>query len=169
RFDAGVDAQVAVTTVAKGGAAFTVQVDLQQNASNQFFLVAVDGKLRSTAVTVPLITEDSIAPTVKAITRLGPSLTNAPSAQFQVEFSEPVTGVDASDFKAVGLGGVSSGAVSVSGSGKSYTVTVNDIFGEGTLGLNLIDDDTIRDLLTNPSQAHPLGGLGLVNGDFTTG
>ena len=51
-----------------------------------------------------LITEDSTAPTVTGITRLGTPLTNAGSVQFQVDFSEPVTGVDASDFQVVTVG-----------------------------------------------------------------
>src|SRR5262249_36010885 len=33
----------------------------------------------------------------------------------------------------------------LSGSGATYTVTVNGISGSGTLGLNLVDDGTIRD------------------------
>ena len=66
-------------------------------------------------------------------------------------------------------GSLTSGAVSVSGSGSSYTVTVNNLSGEGTLALNLIDDDTIRDVMTNPAQSHALGGGGAGNGSFTTG
>ena len=41
----------------------------------------------------------------------------ADSVQFRVEFSEPVTGVDATDFQVVPSGSVTAGAVSVSGSG----------------------------------------------------
>jgi hypothetical protein len=168
-YDAGVDALAASSTVAKGGTAFTVSVNLQQDAANQFFLIGVDGKRRSTPVKAPLITEDSTTPTVTGISRLGTPLTNAGSVQFQVNFSESVTGVDASDFQVVRSGSVSSGVVSVVGSGASYTVTVDDILGAGTLGLNLVDDDTIRDLLTNASLAHALGGTGAGNGSFTAG
>src|SRR5205823_5003438 len=130
---------------------------------------ASDGKLRSSPVRAALITEDSTAPTVTAITRLDALLTNAGSVQFQVRFSEPVTGVDASDFQVVTSGSAAAGAVSVAGSGASYTVTVSDVSGAGTLGLSLIDDDTIRDILTNSAQDHSLGGTGTGNGSFTGG
>src|SRR5207245_5910266 len=59
--------------------------------------------------------------------------------------------------------GISGAAVtSVSGSGSSYTVTVNTGSGDGTLGLNLVDDDSIADTVGNK-----LGGTGAGNGSFT--
>ncbi len=167
-YDRGLDALAGTTTVAKKGIAFAVSVNLQQDAANQFFIIASDGKLSSAPVTVPLISEDSTPPAVVSITRVGSTLTNAGSVQFQVTFSEPVTGVDATDFQVVRSGSVSSGTVSVSGSGSSYTVTVAGLTGAGTLGLNLIDDDTIHDILTNSAQDHPLGGVRAGNGTFTT-
>src|SRR4051794_23478298 len=168
-YDAGQDALAGSAAVVKGGTSFAVPVNLQQDAANQFFLVAVDGKLRSAPVKTSLITEDSTAPTVAGITRLGAPLTNAGSLEFRVDFSEPVTGVDASDFQVIRSGSVTGGAVSVSGSGASYTVTLDGLGGAGTLGLSLVDNDTIRDVLTSGTQAHALGGGGLGNGNFTTG
>ena len=50
----------------------------------------------------------------------------------------------------------------VSGSGNQYTVTANTGTGNGTLGLNLVDNDTILD-----TSANPLGGTGAGNGNFT--
>jgi hypothetical protein len=166
-YDAGVDARVASAAIAKGGKTFSLPVTLQQDSANQFFLIAVDGKLRSAPAKAPLIIEDSTAPTVTGITRMGTPLTNAGSVEFRVNFSENVTGVDATDFEVVPTGSVSSGRLSVAGSGKSYTVTVDDLFGDGTLGLSLMDDNTIRDLLTDSSQAHPLGGPASGDGSFT--
>jgi hypothetical protein len=163
RFDAGVDAFVASTAVARGATDFALPVSLRQNAANQFFLVASRGGQRSAAVKTPLIREDSRPPRVVEIT----GTPNATSVQFQVRFSEPVSGVDASDFQVVRSGTVASGAVSVSGSGRTYSVTVNDVIGEGTLRLDLIDNDSIRDILTKPAQAHALGGAGAGNGSFT--
>jgi hypothetical protein len=168
-YNAGVDALAASAVVPKKGASFAVSVPLIQDSSNQFFLIANEGGRRSAPVTVPLITEDSIAPTVTAITRAGSILTNASSVQFQVNFSEAVGGVGANDFQVVRSGSLTSGAVSVSGSGSSYRVTVDNLSGEGTLALNLIDDDTIGDIMTNPAQSHALGGGGAGNGSFTTG
>jgi len=169
-YDAGQDPLAASTVVTKNGTSFTLSVSLNQNANNQFFIVTSDGSHHSATVTVPLITEDSTAPTATAITRVGGEQTTASSVQFQVTFSEPVTGVDPTDFQVTQTGSVSANpTVSVSGSGASYTVTVNDVSGTGTLGLKLIDDDSIHDVLTNTAQAHPLGGTGTGNGNFTSG
>lgn len=85
----------------------------------------------------------------------------AAQAEFLVRFSEAVTGVDASDFtpsletKALSVSGVS-------GSGDTYTVTVALDGGAGTVRLEVVDDDTIRDLDDNP-----LGGPGTGNGLFS--
>src|SRR5206468_6083811 len=71
-------------------------------------------------------------------------------------------GVDASDFS-LATTGVSGASVStVSGSGTTYTVTVNTGSGDGSVGLNLVDDDSIVD-----AAANPLGGSGAGNGNFT--
>ncbi len=168
-YDLGRDAFEGSASVAKKGTSFAVSANLWQNAANQFFLVATDGKSSSPAVKVPLIIEDSSAPVVTGITRLGTQVTNAGAVQFQVNFSEAVTGVDAADFQVTRTGSATSGAVSVSGSGASYTVTVDGVGGEGTLGLNLRDNDTIKDILTDAAQAHALGGAGAGNGGFTSG
>ncbi len=170
-YDAGIDALAASVAVAKGTKAFSVPVPLSQNAANQFFLVAIDGKLRTAPTKTGAITEDSTAPKVVSITRLSAPLTNAGSVQFQVRFSEAVTGVDPTDFAVAKTGSVTapSGGVSVSGSGATYTVTVSGIGGAGMLGLSLTDNDTIRDVLTNPAQAHALGGVGAGNGSFVAG
>lgn len=84
---------------------------------------------------------------------------------FLVRFSEPVTGVDASDF-ALFIGGTISGAAvtTVSGERSDYIVRVDTGTGSGTLRLDVVDDDSIRDLVGNP-----LGGAGAGNGNFTSG
>lgn len=93
-------------------------------------------------------------PTVQSVNRSSPAGPDAlgTSVSFLVTFSEPVTGVDPADF-APSPGGdvvVSGGPVAVSGSGAVYTVTVNGISGSGTLGLNVIDNGSIKDLPGNP-------------------
>src|SRR5204863_8925296 len=50
----------------------------------------------------------------------------------------------------------------VTGSGSSWTVTVGTGSGDGTVGVNLVDDDSITDLAGNP-----LGGSGAGNGNLT--
>jgi hypothetical protein len=51
------------------------------------------------------------------------------SVQFRVKFSEPVTGVDRADFRAVTIGSVAAGPITVSGPGALYTVTVSGLVG----------------------------------------
>lgn len=95
---------------------------------------------------------------VEAIARTGSTPTNSSPLQFSVTFTMPVTGVDASDFALATTGSATAGAISVAGSGSAYTITVNSVSGDGTLGLNLIDDDSILD-----ATGTPLGGPGQGN------
>ncbi|MBI5964614.1 MAG: S8 family serine peptidase [Chloroflexi bacterium] len=105
-----------------------------------------------------------IVPNVTSIVRANANPVNTSTADFTVTFSEIVTGVDLSDFALVSTGVTSASLSSVSGSGTTYTVTVNTGSGNGTLHVNLIDNDSILD-----ADLNPLGGTGTVNGDFTTG
>ena len=112
---------------------------------------------------------DSLAPTVSSINRASSSPTNAASVQWSVAFSEPVKGVDASDFavQKVGLGGspaITAVSPSVSSSASVFTVTASTGSGSGTLGLNLTDNDSIVD-----GAGNKLGGSGVGNGSFTAG
>ncbi len=95
----------------------------------------------------------SVDPFVQSINRTSPSgpVTNASSVSYTVTFSEVVTGVAAADFQ-LALGGTAAGTVSqvTPISGSVYTVTVSGVTGNGTLGLNLVDNGTIRDLAGNP-------------------
>jgi hypothetical protein len=97
--------------------------------------------------------QGQVFPQVLSITRLNPTsqfTDGASSVSFSVSFTKPVTGVAPADFQAVTTGQVNAGAVSVSGSGSSYNVTVSGVSGGGTLGLNLVDNGSIRDLIGNP-------------------
>ena len=116
----------------------------------------------STDNTVAFTIIDTIAPAVQSINRVGTTPTNAASMSWTVLFSESVTGVDASDFALATTGVTGATITSVSGNGSQYTVTANTGTGNGTLGLNLVDNDTIVDL-----SANRLGGTGLGNGNFT--
>ena len=117
----------------------------------------------STDNSVTFGTVDTTAPTVQSINRVGTTPTNAASVSWTVLFSESVTGVDASDFALATTGAVTGATITgVSGSGSQYTVTANTGTGSGTLGLNLVDNDSILD-----ASANPLGGTGAGNGNFT--
>lgn len=102
---------------------------------------------------------------VTSILRLDPSPTMSGNVRFAVNFSEPVTGVDVGDFVLVPTGSIAAATVTeVVGSGTSYTVAVNTGTGDGTLRLDLIDDDSILD-----AYSIPLGWLGVNTGTFTGG
>ncbi len=109
------------------------------------------------------ITSAPCAPSVSTITRADANPTNATSVDFTVTFSDSVTGVDTSDFSLTKTDTADGSVSNVSGSGSSYTVTVNSITGDGTLRLDVTDDDTITNGTT------PLGGTGTGNGNFTSG
>ena len=94
----------------------------------------------------------SANPLVQSIDLTTPAspLTNASSVSYTVTFSEPVTGVDATDFQLAKSGTVTAATTQVSPvSASVYTVTVSGIAGNGTLGLNLVDDGSIHDLAGN--------------------
>lgn len=67
----------------------------------------------------------------------------ATSVSFKVTFSDDVSHVSASQFQVVTTGSVTSDAPQITGSGSEYSVTVSGITGEGTLGLNFLDDGTV--------------------------
>ena len=90
------------------------------------------------------------------------------TVDFTVKFSEPVTGVNSTapfnDFALSSTGVVGAAISSVSGSGDIYTVTVKTGRGNGTIRLDVADNDSIRDSANNP-----LGGIGAGNGNYVTG
>lgn len=101
-------------------------------------------------------------PAVSSINVIGAITTNANSISWTVTFSAAVTGVDPTDFTLIQTGTAGATLTQVKGSGSAYTVTVSGITGTGTLGLNLVDNDSIQN-----SGNTPLGGVGTGNGNFT--
>ncbi len=103
-------------------------------------------------------------PMVLSSTRLNSSPTKAAAVDFQIQFSEPVTGVDVDDFSVVSnipdaaIVGVTPVSETV------YTVNVNTGTTNGTLRLDVADNDSILD-----SRDNPLGGAGIGNGNFSAG
>jgi hypothetical protein len=113
------------------------------------------------------VTVDTTAPTVTSITRMNSNPTNTGSVDFVVGFSESgLTGIDTSDFTLTTTGSISGASVTNVSPFATvlWTVTVNTGSGDGTIRLNLVDDDTITDTAGNK-----LGGTGTGNGDFTSG
>jgi hypothetical protein len=105
---------------------------------------------------------DSV-PVVVSSTLVNASPTNRTNVFFTVTFSESVTGVNAPDFSLTTTGTIAGAFVSgVTGTGSTRSVNVNTGTGDGTIRLNVADNNSIID-----SASNPLGGPGLQN--FTTG
>ena len=104
------------------------------------------------------VTVDTTPPTVSSIVLANANPTNLASVGFTVTFSESVTGVDASDFALTTTGALGASVTGVSGSDATYTVSVSTGSGDGTIRLDVLDDDSIIDAASNP-----------LNGGFTGG
>lgn len=107
-------------------------------------------------------TVNKTPPRVTAINRLEKNSTNAATITFTAIFSEDVSRVDAADFELAtnGITGANIGTVTRVND-KLYTVQVNTGRGDGTIGLNLKDNDSVLNRLETP-----LGGRGTANGNF---
>jgi formylglycine-generating enzyme required for sulfatase activity/V8-like Glu-specific endopeptidase len=110
----------------------------------------------------------STTPVVSSIARADANPSNAANVRFTVNFSKPVVGINMaapfSDFVLTNNGVTNAAITSVSGSGESYVVAVTTGSGNGTIRLDVVDDDSIRDLANNP-----LGGVGEGNGNYSSG
>jgi len=101
---------------------------------------------------------------VLSVIRANSNPTTVESVDYTVTFSGTVTGVDVGDFALTTTGVTSSSITNISGSGATYTVTVNTGFKNGTIRLDLVDDNTIFD-----ERGNPLGGAGAGSGNFVSG
>jgi DNA/RNA endonuclease G (NUC1) len=105
---------------------------------------------------------DKTPPTVQSITRVGAATTNATSVQFTVTYSEPVTGVSAQDWSLTTSGVTGASVTGFTGSGTTYTVTVNTGSGDGSIRLNVVTGGTVIDFAGN------LLATGFTSGDVDT-
>lgn len=96
-------------------------------------------------------TINKMPPRVTAINRLDANPTNAATITFTVIFNESVLRVDAADFALVTNGVTGASIASVTRVNNSfYTVEVDTGRGNGTVGLNLVDNDSILNTLGTP-------------------
>jgi hypothetical protein len=159
---ASVSATTYTVTVNTGSGSGTLRLDVIANASIADLVGNGFGSLAFTGGEVYDI--DKTAPTVVSIVRASPNPTGAPSANYTVTFSEPVTGVDVADFALTLTGGMSGVSVtSVSGSGTTYTVVFNTSPSRGTLRLDVPVNASIADLVGNP-----ISGLPFTSGEVYT-
>lgn len=136
----------------------SVQLTLTATASGSF-QVALTGTVLDallTPVTVPATDDDTlvvdaIAPQPLSISKLDADLPIIPFVRFEVVFDEAVNGVDPNDFALVTTGGISDALViGTSGSGTTFEVQVYTGLASGTIGIDLLDDDSIVDAAGNP-------------------
>jgi len=157
------DSEVATYTGGSGSNALTFSYTVQPNDNTADLqvqsLLLNNGTLQDGAGHDAVLTNaatdlhlqvDTTVPTVSTIVPAGTNPNNASSEQFTVTFSESVTGVDNTDFTVIAGNTVADTGISVTGSGTTWTVTVNGVTGDGTLGLNLHSSGTgITDLAGN--------------------
>lgn len=104
-------------------------------------------------------------PEVVSISIADASPTNASEVHWTVTFDGNVNYVDATDFILVGSGSTGGALITnVTGGSDTYTVTA-DTGGDGVLGLDLVDDDTIEDATGNKLGGTGTSGAG--DGSFT--
>jgi methionine-rich copper-binding protein CopC len=151
-------------TVFTGSGDGTIRLDLGNDGS----IHDAQGNLLAAGATGPTYAIDKTAPTILSITRHDPSPTNAASVQFDVAFSESVTGVDKTDFQLVLSGVTGAQITSVAGSGANYTINVSTGSGDGTLGLNAVADGSIHDAAANVLAAGLTGPTYTINKSVPT-
>lgn len=122
--------------------------------------LAGNGNTASTS-TDNSVTYSPVGPYVTAISRVDTDPTTATAVNYTVTFNESVTGVDTADFSLSGTATTGASIGTVTGSGKTYNVSVNTGTADGTLGLDLTDNNSIINSLNAT-----LGGTALNDGDF---
>jgi hypothetical protein len=97
-----------------------------------------------------VVTIDQTAPTVQSIVLLDPDPVETPTARFEVTFSEPVVALTAANHALNLTGDVTGASIdSVSGARTTRTLTVTVGTGNGTVGLNVVDNTGVADAATN--------------------
>ena len=118
----------------------------------------------SAAGTAVSKTYDGTAPTALSLTRKTANPILTASAGFRATFSEDVTGVDLTDFEVI-LTGTATGTLNAVAQvdAKTYDITITGISGQGSIGLNLKDDDSILDAANNPLSGALTGEVYVTN------
>jgi hypothetical protein len=143
------------------GASCTITLTFTPSAAGQRTgQLRIENSSADGVVLVSLSGSGTEIPEVASIVRIGNSPTNAASAQFQVNFSEPVKGVTASNFSVVTLGGaVGASIASVSpASGAStnqWTVTINVGGGNKTIRLDVVNSNGVTNADGNQVEKLP--------------
>jgi len=148
-------ASVGAPATGDGGITWTVPVNTGTgDGTIQLVLANASGILPGISNTLPFAgdtyTVDKTAPAVLTIAAQEPSPTNETSLDYTVTFSEPITGVDASDFTVTATGLTNTGIGLTPISSTVYNITVNNVSGSGTLRVDLNSSGTgITDVAGN--------------------
>lgn len=164
--NSGLGGAPAITAVSGSGTTWTVTASTGTGSGTLGLNMANTTGVTPPVAGVPFVGEvySIPAPAVSSMSlgSFDPTIPNT-AVTWNVVFNVPVSGVDSSDFALVEAGGAAgSSLTSVSGSGTTWTVTANSgTASTGTLGLNLVDDDSIVS-----ARGTPLGGAGAGNGNY---
>jgi hypothetical protein len=149
------------------------RVSFQAVASTTYY-IAVDGAGEDTGNISLNLLVDTTPPKVQSITR-GSSDTSLGTVWFDVVFTEPVTGVDNSDFQLVTTGHIKGVSMAFFApfqlNETTYRIVVSTGKSTGTIRLDLIDNNSIQDIAGN-ALAGPSGPDGFFQGpvySFPTG
>jgi Ca2+-binding RTX toxin-like protein len=162
----GTDALTYTVSINTGSGDGTIQLTLKDNDSIKNALgVALgdskggtNGDFAGGAYTLL-----KFAPAVASINRRSFDPTAAGTVEYLVTFTQGVSGVDINDFSLAATGITGATILSVEEDDTSnYIVRVNTGSGNGTLQLNLVDDDSIKNAIDVP-----LGNVGARNGNFS--
>ncbi|MEV4778337.1 Ig-like domain-containing protein [Burkholderia sp. LMU1-1-1.1] len=110
-----------------GAGSYHIYVRATDAAGNDAFQIFV----------IDVVDAPAVSSIVRAAAAPGTVAASATSVSYTVVFSQSVTGVGAGDFTLTASGTAAGTIQSVTGSGDTYTVTVNGISGDGTLRLDL--------------------------------
>ncbi|MGL1889910.1 MAG: choice-of-anchor D domain-containing protein, partial [Reichenbachiella sp.] len=158
------------TSVQFGGtesASFVVDNDTQITA------IVGSGSTGSISVTTPggtgasvlSLTVDNVAPTVTSLTLNSIYTGTESSIEYLVTFDEDVINLDYTDFD-LSTAGTATGTLNttITGSGDTYLMSIDNISGTGSITLNAIVDD-ITDVAGNPLMAGLTGSVHNVDRD----
>lgn len=152
----GLTGSPALLSVTGSGKAYTVTAStgqgngtLQVRLSSYAGIVSTNGKPLQSVGNSEIYVIERSAPVVNSITRVGSVIQSGDSSLvWLVTFSQPVFNVDTGDFQLAPISLTGSAIVSVAGSGSSYTVTANSGTGDGSIGLNLVNNGSITNAQT---------------------
>ena len=135
-----------------GNWTFDYTTTLLPVGTNQFYATGRDaaGNVSSSSALFEVVVFDNILPSVQSISLWGLSPTTDTNVIFRVTFSEPVSGIELSDFALVTSGTAAGTLHSIAQIGlfpDRFEVTVHGVSGDGTLRLDLYESGTgITDL-----------------------